>query len=200
MGPSTANCCVVKLPQHRTGAYRAAAIKALEDWRRSLRDGRYASGSFSIFVVLPDELIRSLAYDPQVQTMEQLKAKPSAASWPFLRRHGQEVLDVLKKVDDEYLKAHREADVHRMNKHAKSKRSQHCLDENHGADGSTEVIYEDKDDCLIESWSCTQYLFFARICEPSDTVQRSRRPHCCECKSNSCAIILANGVCCQRQA
>ena len=173
MGPS-ATKRVVKLPQHRTGAYRAAAIKALEDWRRSLRDGQYASGSFSIFVVLPDELIRSLAYDTQVQTVEQLKAKPSAASWPFLRRHGQDILDVLKKVDQDYLTARQEAEESRASKSARSKCMRHRPDENDEVSGALETTYEDEDDRLIESWSCKHPPVFISACVVSDATQRSR--------------------------
>ncbi|TFY59961.1 hypothetical protein EVJ58_g5446 [Rhodofomes roseus] len=126
------------LPLVRTGRHRSAAIAALQDWRSVLRNGRYASAPFSIFVVLPDELIRSVTYDARIQTLQQLQEKPAAASWAFLKSHGQELLDILRKVDEDYMASRR-----------KGWRRRGVPD----LENVPEVIGEDEDDRLIESWS-----------------------------------------------
>ncbi|KAI0073972.1 P-loop containing nucleoside triphosphate hydrolase protein [Panus rudis PR-1116 ss-1] len=77
-------------------------IKRLQLWRYQQGLGRYARTSFSCLAVLPDEVIRMLAWDATLHTAEDIKKRFANGGWVFARRHAQDVLDVLNAVDRDW--------------------------------------------------------------------------------------------------
>lgn len=140
----------LELPLIRRGPHRVAATTALEEWRATLLDGQYKSLPFSVFDVLPDEIIRAITHDACIRTLQHLQEKSTIASWPFLQQHGQEILDVLKKVDIEYARGRRKMNTTKPTRAPKRSR---LGDENVREDRV--FMGDDEDDRLIETWSCT---------------------------------------------
>ena len=70
---------------------------ALEQWRFEKHRDCYTPSSYTSTVLLPDPIIKKITSNAQIKTIDDLKTlKPS---WVFAERHGQEVLDLLKKLD-----------------------------------------------------------------------------------------------------
>ena len=70
---------------------------ALEQWRFEKHRDCYTPSSYTSMVLLPDPIIKKITSNAQIKTIDDLKTlKPS---WVFAERHGQEVLDLLERLD-----------------------------------------------------------------------------------------------------
>ncbi|KZT63318.1 P-loop containing nucleoside triphosphate hydrolase protein, partial [Daedalea quercina L-15889] len=78
---------------------REDAKHALEQWRRQQAQTRYARRAYSIMAVLPDDVLKSVAYDARIRTPAALEEKVPCSRWPFVKRHGQAIIEVLLRVD-----------------------------------------------------------------------------------------------------
>lgn len=85
-------------PATRRGEHLKNIRLALENWRLNTKMRRYSPSSFTAVVILPDKNLTTLA-SKRLKTLDDLKAALSPP-WIFADRHGQEVLDLLKKMDD----------------------------------------------------------------------------------------------------
>ena len=70
---------------------------ALEQWRFEKHRDCYTSSSYTSSVLLPDPIIKKITSNAQIKTIDDLKTLKS--SWVFAERHGQEVLDLLERLD-----------------------------------------------------------------------------------------------------
>ncbi|KAI0350269.1 P-loop containing nucleoside triphosphate hydrolase protein [Trametes cingulata] len=91
-------------PLVRTGALRKRAIEALQMWRAQTFLTRYAKSPFSRQGLLSDDTINILAYDARIKTIADIEQRVTSPAWIFAPRHGQEVLDILRTVDEEHSK------------------------------------------------------------------------------------------------
>ena len=70
---------------------------ALEQWRFEKHRDCYTPSSYTSSVLLPDPIIKKITSNARIKTIDDLKTlKPS---WVFAERHGQEVLDLLERLD-----------------------------------------------------------------------------------------------------
>ena len=88
--------------KYRSGRHLDMARRALEEWRNEQAQTRYATRAYSILAVLPDDSIESVAHDARIASSAALEQKIPLSRWPFLRRHGQEIVDLLLDVDSKY--------------------------------------------------------------------------------------------------
>ncbi|KAI0073322.1 P-loop containing nucleoside triphosphate hydrolase protein [Panus rudis PR-1116 ss-1] len=88
--------------KYRGGNHYREARQALLDFRYSLAHERY-KGPFTAAAVLPDHIIKTLAHDKSFKSVNDITSR-RFKSWPigFARRHAQDILDVLRDVDDRF--------------------------------------------------------------------------------------------------
>ncbi|KAK7016093.1 hypothetical protein R3P38DRAFT_2786469 [Favolaschia claudopus] len=73
------------------------ARDALERWRLKIFLDRYSKSSLPEVAILPDQILTSLASKRLKTVDEMLQLRPS---WMLARRHGEEVLATLRRVND----------------------------------------------------------------------------------------------------
>ncbi|KAK7027844.1 bloom syndrome [Favolaschia claudopus] len=84
-------------PKTRRKDHLKCAREALERWRLKTFMDRYSKSSLPEVAILPDQVLTSLA-SKRVNTVEEmLQLRPS---WMLARRHGEEVLAMLRRVDE----------------------------------------------------------------------------------------------------
>ena len=72
---------------------------ALEQWRFEKHRDHYTPSSYTSTVLLPDPIIKKITSNARITTIDDLKTlKPS---WIFAEWHGQEVLDILERLDQD---------------------------------------------------------------------------------------------------
>ncbi|KAJ6583417.1 hypothetical protein DFH09DRAFT_1075836 [Mycena vulgaris] len=79
--------------------------EALVGWHAPSFLARYSMSSFTDVGILPDKILTSLA-SKQIRTLEEM-AEKLRVPWMFSQRHGEEIIEVLKRVDQ----AQREANA-----------------------------------------------------------------------------------------
>lgn len=73
---------------------------ALTSWRAQTLAQDFPHAPFTSIVVLPDPVLTSIASNRQLETVTQLRDDLSTP-WVFAERYGQDVLDLVKKLDEE---------------------------------------------------------------------------------------------------
>lgn len=118
---------------------------------------RYASRAYSIMAVLPDDIIKSVAYDARISSYSALEKKIPLSRWPFLRRHGKEIIEILINVDARYdfgKSAKAATKVAReLAKAAKAVPRKSCW-ETDGRAPVLDILESDDDDRELERWDC----------------------------------------------
>ncbi|KAH9910594.1 hypothetical protein B0H21DRAFT_704954, partial [Amylocystis lapponica] len=97
----------------RGGVHRENTIKALRAWRYNTTLTVYGAVSFSEEGILSEKMLRSLANDARLRTIEDIERRLSDPPWIFAHRHGQEILDILQQLDVEYYTQRRHPRVHK---------------------------------------------------------------------------------------
>ena len=70
-----------------------------EQWRFKKHRDCYTPSSYTSTVLLPDPIIKKITSNTHIKTIDDLKTLKS--SWIFAERHGQEVLDLLEKLNQD---------------------------------------------------------------------------------------------------
>ena len=84
-------------PSIRRDTHLKDVRTALEEWRFEKHRDCYTPSSYTSTVLLPDPIIKKITSNARIKTIDDLKTlKPS---WIFAERHGQEVLDLLERLD-----------------------------------------------------------------------------------------------------
>ena len=86
-------------PSIRRGEHLKRVRSALKAWWFKVKAQQYTLSPFTAVAILPDMVLTSLASNARIQTLEDL-IKNLNPPWMMARRHGQEVLDLLKMLDD----------------------------------------------------------------------------------------------------
>ena len=135
--------------KRRRGQHLATAKDALRQWRIEQACTCYPRRSFSLKAILPDDLLTSLASDARVRTLPDVRAKADKVGWAFFDRHGQQVLDVLRKVDADY---QLEQLVKKRSQQSQANSDEAPLD-----------IKSDDDDELLRTWDCEYVTILCEI-------------------------------------
>ncbi|KAI9067172.1 P-loop containing nucleoside triphosphate hydrolase protein [Trametes sanguinea] len=85
----------------RLGKHRESAIQALKEWRCRQGAERYSQTVYTVEAVLPENVLRSLAYRADLRTMTDLRTH-FGKRWALLERHGSEILHLLRGVDEQW--------------------------------------------------------------------------------------------------
>ncbi|KAI0359013.1 P-loop containing nucleoside triphosphate hydrolase protein [Trametes cingulata] len=81
------------------------ALEALKNWRAMQAEVRYAHTVYTVEAILPEKVLRTLAHHAELKTMDNLRAHfKNGRAWALLPRHGSDVLNVLRAVDEEWLR------------------------------------------------------------------------------------------------
>ncbi len=89
---------------------RAAALKALKTWRYETVRTRYRESSYTDVGFMSDDMVASLVYDATLSSVADIERKLNNPPWIFATRHGEEVLELLRRVDAQFpLTARRKA-------------------------------------------------------------------------------------------
>lgn len=85
--------------QIRRGEHLKTVRAALVDWRFKTHQRRYTPSPYTAVVILPDATLTTLASNARIKTIDDMNEILNP-SWVFASRHGQEVLDLLAKLDE----------------------------------------------------------------------------------------------------
>lgn len=89
-------------PANRRAEHLKDARAALERWRfRTVLD-HYSLTSVTAAAILPDKILTALASNARIKTVEDM-GEMLTPCWMLASRHGQEVVDLLKRSDAAYL-------------------------------------------------------------------------------------------------
>lgn len=86
-------------PATRRGEHLKNVRSALENWRFKIKMCQYSPGPFLSMAILPDKTLTTLASNARIKTIDDMKEVLNPP-WIFVERHGQEVLDMLKRLDE----------------------------------------------------------------------------------------------------
>ncbi|KAJ7619939.1 P-loop containing nucleoside triphosphate hydrolase protein [Mycena polygramma] len=84
-------------PKTRRGEHREAAQEALQRWRLRTYLEKYSKSSLPEVGIMSDTILATLATKRLKTVAEMLELRPS---WILARRHGEDVLAVLRRVDE----------------------------------------------------------------------------------------------------
>ena len=87
-------------PSTRRGEHLQNAHRALEHWRFKTKQTRYTLGSVTAEVILPNSTLASLASNARIRMFDNMEAMLNPP-WILARRHGEEVLEMLCKIDEQ---------------------------------------------------------------------------------------------------
>lgn len=85
-------------PATRRGQHLKNVRTALETWRVKLRNRKYPSSPFTPATLLPNSTLTTLASNARIKTPNDMVALLNPP-WFLAARHGQEVIDLLAKLD-----------------------------------------------------------------------------------------------------
>lgn len=89
-------------PRYRQGLYRENAALALQRWRSTMGQTRYANAPFRVSVYLPDYVIKILSRHANLKTVADIKELKMSPPWAFVDRHGEELLAILRNHDEKH--------------------------------------------------------------------------------------------------
>ncbi len=84
------------LARHRQGSHLKDARNVLSNWRLKTVRNHYTPGPFTLAGFMPDSIVKTLA---SLRHINSLEAMHSTIQWTFTDRHGEEVIEVLRKLD-----------------------------------------------------------------------------------------------------
>ncbi|KAJ7745181.1 P-loop containing nucleoside triphosphate hydrolase protein [Mycena maculata] len=84
-------------PSTRRGEHLQDARSALVSWRTRTFLNKYSFSPFTDTGILPDKILTTLA-SKRIRTLDEM-AEKLPIPWMFAQRHGQEVIDLLKRID-----------------------------------------------------------------------------------------------------
>jgi hypothetical protein len=87
-------------PSTRRDEHLREVRAALERWRFKKHCECYGPNSYTSAVLLPDPIITKISSNARIRTVDDLKSL--SPPWIFAERHGQELLDLLDKLDRHY--------------------------------------------------------------------------------------------------
>lgn len=87
-----------KQPGPRRGTHLENARTSLFAWRLRTKQARYSPSSITATSLISDATIRSLASARHITTIEAIREH---TGWIYAERHGDELLELLKRVDDD---------------------------------------------------------------------------------------------------
>ena len=87
-------------PGARREEHLATCREVLTEWRKKTWAEQYSTCSFSRNALLEDKDLTVLASRARIRTFDDLKLH--VPNWPFMKRHGDEVLTLLRLIDDDY--------------------------------------------------------------------------------------------------
>lgn len=99
----TSDSLVADTRKRRVGSHREKAIARLERWRYDRMLGPNSSTLYSARAVLPDTVISALATDITLKTSDDIQRKFNSKTWLFAPFHAEDVLKVLREVDEEHM-------------------------------------------------------------------------------------------------
>ena len=85
-------------PATRCGQHLKNIQTALETWRVKLQNRKYPSSPFTPATLLPNSTLTTLASNARIKTPNDMVALLNPP-WFLAARHGQEVIDLLAKLD-----------------------------------------------------------------------------------------------------
>ncbi|KAJ7670871.1 P-loop containing nucleoside triphosphate hydrolase protein [Mycena polygramma] len=94
-------------PARRRGDHLEDARTALLGWRTRTFLARYSTSPFTEAGILPDKILTALASN-RIRTLNEM-AEKLLKPWMLASRHGQEVIDLLKRLDDDRREKNSEA-------------------------------------------------------------------------------------------
>jgi hypothetical protein len=86
-------------PATRRGEHLQNVRYALERWRFKIKRDRYSPSSVTAIAILPDPTLTTLASNARIRTVEDMNGCINPP-WIMAQRHGNEVLEIIKKLDD----------------------------------------------------------------------------------------------------
>lgn len=86
-------------PSTRRRDHLQNARAALIRWRFNTKRDRYSPSSTTAVTLLPEAALTTLASNARIRTIENIEATLNPP-WVMARRHGDEVLAILKRIDD----------------------------------------------------------------------------------------------------
>jgi chemotaxis protein histidine kinase CheA len=84
---------------NRRGNHLKHVRSELECWRFETKAKRYSPSPVTAAAILPDPILTTLASNARIQTLDDMDAVLNPR-WIMTKRHGQEVLDLLKRLDE----------------------------------------------------------------------------------------------------
>lgn len=102
--------------KRRRAEHLAAVKRALQSWRFKTYCDLYSLSSFTAEAILPDDNLTTLASDAQIKTLDDV-ATMLKPPWILAKKHGEEILDLLKQQDEAEMA--RRQNVKRAKKNAK---------------------------------------------------------------------------------
>ncbi|KAH7925762.1 hypothetical protein BV22DRAFT_1128801 [Leucogyrophana mollusca] len=143
----------------RTQDHLQAARTALQSWRIKTRERDFPHSSFTAALILPDQPLTTIASNRHLTySLDELKQGVSGM-WALVDRYGQDVIDVLKRLDDEdkalrHAKKQANCEARRQaNEAARSQRVREkaCEEEKTRC---TKQLAKEKENCSIPGTSC----------------------------------------------
>ncbi|TFY64233.1 hypothetical protein EVJ58_g2763 [Rhodofomes roseus] len=99
------NNAMTTLAPHRAGKRYDAAMTALMNWRsKTVLSPRYANFPITEHGLLTDEQLKKLVYHANLETLEDINKLVCSPPWALSKRHGLEVLEILRDVDNAFAK------------------------------------------------------------------------------------------------
>lgn len=99
MVPSDDHACEAPAgPATRRGQHLKNVRTALETWRFKLRSRNYAHSPFTPAILLPNPTLTTLASNAHIKMLNDMTTHLNPP-WFLATRHGQEVIDLLAKLD-----------------------------------------------------------------------------------------------------
>jgi hypothetical protein len=86
-------------PATRRGEHLQNVRHALERWRFKTKRDRYSPSSVTAVTILPDPTLTTLASNARIRTVEDMQNCINPP-WVMAQRHGNEILEILKRLDD----------------------------------------------------------------------------------------------------
>jgi hypothetical protein len=97
MGPRS------ETPKVRRDEHLKNARAVLEKWRFDTKRAHYTPSSFTASALLPDTILTTLASNGTIRTLSDLKGALKTP-WILADEHGEEVIELLRKVDEDRLR------------------------------------------------------------------------------------------------
>jgi pyruvate/2-oxoglutarate dehydrogenase complex dihydrolipoamide acyltransferase (E2) component len=86
----------------RKGEAEEECKELLTAWQRDMWLLQYSDCSFGPQGLLPDKILKKLAQDQSICSMEDMRTTPSVSEWVWLPEHAEEVLELLRPINKRF--------------------------------------------------------------------------------------------------